>query len=146
MGQFYLRWSSPTHTHDSLDDLHDHFDDRFCIVEHRNNNVFWTIWYVYLASVFNSLFDCWLIISAWGVRVRDFERLRALCIHRGVRILFYFTRCQAFRFNRICSGFAELLSSNSKTANVTFECGWTAIFSTLELGEFLRHMNELHSC
>lgn len=33
-------------------------------------------------------------------------------------------------------GLAELVISDAKTANVAFECGWTVLFSVLQLGGF----------
>jgi|SRR5882762_531841 hypothetical protein len=125
------------HGHPSLDDLHEHFNDRFCIFERRSDNIFWAIRCVSMTHVICSSIKVGEYDSAWRIGVLDSERLRALRIHHGVSLSsMYFGQPNLIKMGY--RGLAELVSSNTKTANVTFECGWTAVFSILQLGEFLR--------
>jgi len=68
----------------SVDDLHDHFDDHFCIMERRGNNIVRTAWCVLISVPLVQEINLGLFGSAWGASILDFKWRRTLCIHRCV--------------------------------------------------------------
>lgn len=70
----------------SVDDLHDHFDHRFCIMERRRNNIVGTAWCVLISASLVHQINPGLFGSARGVSIFDFEWRRTLCFHRCVRL------------------------------------------------------------
>jgi len=69
-----------------------------------------------------------IVFASWNVAATISSGLSA----PGASVFLILNGCSLFAF--IAAGLAELVSPNTRAANVAFECGWTAIFSLLQLG------------
>jgi len=68
-----------------------------------------------------------IVFASWNVAAIISSGLSA----PGVSVFLILNGCALFAF--IAASLAELVYSKARTANVAFECGWTAVFSLLQL-------------
>jgi len=69
-----------------------------------------------------------IVFASWNVAAWTYSGLSA----PGASVFLILNSCALFAF--ITAGLAGLVFPNTRTANVAFECGWTAIVSLLQLG------------
>ncbi|KZP24767.1 hypothetical protein FIBSPDRAFT_406380 [Athelia psychrophila] len=90
-------------------------------------NAFLIIRFVFFsAMVYMNLLS--IIFASWNI-----GEVRAAGLSApGESVFMIMTGLATFAF--VAAGLAELVSATSRSANVAFECGWTAIFSVLQTG------------